>query len=311
MRVLLVEDDEPVAESLRRGLTRYGFEVEWVTTGGGGTEPRGPVRRRTPRSRPARHRRPRRLQGAARARRRADHRDQRAQRRDGPGGRPGARRGRLRVQAVRGARGHRADTSGDAARAAPTARCSPAERPGPVRLPPDHRPQGARRVRLDGEEVALAPKEYDLLAFLTEEPGALMSREQIMEAVWDANWFGPDEDAGRACGGAAAQARRGDHHRGGQGRRLPAGDRRGRRGPHEPAAHPQLHPARRRGHPRCSPCRWPSRSPTSCGTTPNCPSCARPTPWRCCWATVTGSPATPWSKVAKAYGVGRPPATSR
>ena len=33
MRVLLVEDDEPVAESLRRGLTRYGFEVDWVTTG--------------------------------------------------------------------------------------------------------------------------------------------------------------------------------------------------------------------------------------------------------------------------------------
>jgi DNA-binding response OmpR family regulator len=49
----------------------------------------------------------------------------------------------------------------------------------------------AARVRLDGVEVALAPKEYDLLAFLTEEPGALMSREQIMEAVWDANWFGP------------------------------------------------------------------------------------------------------------------------
>lgn len=49
----------------------------------------------------------------------------------------------------------------------------------------------AARVHLDGTEVGLAPKEYDLLAFLTEEPGALMSREQIMEAVWDANWFGP------------------------------------------------------------------------------------------------------------------------
>lgn len=49
----------------------------------------------------------------------------------------------------------------------------------------------AARVHLDGEEDALAPKEYDLLAFLTEEPGALMSREQIMEAVWDANRFGP------------------------------------------------------------------------------------------------------------------------
>lgn len=49
----------------------------------------------------------------------------------------------------------------------------------------------AARVHLDGAEVSLTPKEYELLAFLTEEPGALMTREQIMEAVWDANWFGP------------------------------------------------------------------------------------------------------------------------
>jgi two-component system response regulator RegX3 len=47
------------------------------------------------------------------------------------------------------------------------------------------------RVFLDGEEMHLPRKEYELLAFLTEEPGALMTREQIMEAVWDANWFGP------------------------------------------------------------------------------------------------------------------------
>ena len=46
-------------------------------------------------------------------------------------------------------------------------------------------------MHLDGSPVALTPKEYDLLGFLTEEPGALMSREQIMEAVWDAHWFGP------------------------------------------------------------------------------------------------------------------------
>jgi two-component system, OmpR family, response regulator RegX3 len=49
----------------------------------------------------------------------------------------------------------------------------------------------AARVFLDGAEVPLTRKEYELLAFLAEEPGALMTREQIMETVWDANWFGP------------------------------------------------------------------------------------------------------------------------
>jgi DNA-binding response OmpR family regulator len=37
-----VEDDEPVAESLRRGLLRYGFEAEWVTTGGAALAHEGP-----------------------------------------------------------------------------------------------------------------------------------------------------------------------------------------------------------------------------------------------------------------------------
>ncbi len=49
----------------------------------------------------------------------------------------------------------------------------------------------AARVLVDDVEVQLTRKEYDLLAFLAEETGALMTREQIMEAVWDANWFGP------------------------------------------------------------------------------------------------------------------------
>jgi two-component system response regulator RegX3 len=33
VRVLLVEDDEAVAESLRRGLVRFGYDVERVATG--------------------------------------------------------------------------------------------------------------------------------------------------------------------------------------------------------------------------------------------------------------------------------------
>jgi DNA-binding response OmpR family regulator len=49
----------------------------------------------------------------------------------------------------------------------------------------------AHRVLLDEREIQLTPKEFDLLAFLAEDPGAVRSRTDIVEHVWDANWFGP------------------------------------------------------------------------------------------------------------------------
>jgi DNA-binding response OmpR family regulator len=52
----------------------------------------------------------------------------------------------------------------------------------------DHR---ARRVSIDGNEVSLTPKEFDLLARLAEDPGAAVRREQIIEEVWDEHWWGP------------------------------------------------------------------------------------------------------------------------
>jgi len=48
-----------------------------------------------------------------------------------------------------------------------------------------------RRVTVDGEQVELTRKEFDLLAILTEEPGVTRTREEIMENVWDAHWYGP------------------------------------------------------------------------------------------------------------------------
>ncbi len=51
------------------------------------------------------------------------------------------------------------------------------------------------RVTLDaGEgtsELSLTPKEFQLLAFLAEDAGAVRTRTDIIEHVWDANWFGP------------------------------------------------------------------------------------------------------------------------
>ncbi len=49
----------------------------------------------------------------------------------------------------------------------------------------------ARRVTLEGRELQLTPKEYDLLALLASEPGAVFTREEIMSEVWDEHWYGP------------------------------------------------------------------------------------------------------------------------
>ena len=47
------------------------------------------------------------------------------------------------------------------------------------------------RGTMDGDELALTPKEFDLLALLAEEPGALFERTTILERVWDPHWYGP------------------------------------------------------------------------------------------------------------------------
>jgi two-component system, OmpR family, response regulator RegX3 len=48
----------------------------------------------------------------------------------------------------------------------------------------------SRRVTLDGRELVLTPKEFDLLALLTSDPGAVVARTKILEEVWQTNWFG-------------------------------------------------------------------------------------------------------------------------
>jgi len=48
-----------------------------------------------------------------------------------------------------------------------------------------------RRVHVGDAEVELTPKEFDLLAMLAERPGAVRTREDIIDQVWDPHWFGP------------------------------------------------------------------------------------------------------------------------
>ncbi len=185
MRVLLVEDDEPIAESLRRGLSRYGFEVHWVRTGTEGLE-----------AQPAdfalvlvdlglpdmdgldvcRELRARGDVPIIVISARSDEVDRVVGLEIGADDyvtKPfGVREVVARMRAV--------------LRRVQPARSESAQEYGRLRI--DRR---GRRVHLDGAEVELTPKEFDLLVFLAEEPGAVFTREQIMEAVWDENWFGP------------------------------------------------------------------------------------------------------------------------
>jgi DNA-binding response OmpR family regulator len=48
----------------------------------------------------------------------------------------------------------------------------------------------ARRAWAGDTEIALRPKEFDLLALLASRAGQVVDRERIMREVWDEHWFG-------------------------------------------------------------------------------------------------------------------------
>jgi len=56
---------------------------------------------------------------------------------------------------------------------------------GAVRLDP-----ARRSASLGGAQLELARKEFDLLALLMREAGTVVSRERLIDEVWDVNWFG-------------------------------------------------------------------------------------------------------------------------
>ncbi len=43
---------------------------------------------------------------------------------------------------------------------------------------------------VDGAEVQLRAKEFDLLVLLARDPGKVLTRETIMAEVWDITWSG-------------------------------------------------------------------------------------------------------------------------
>ncbi len=48
-----------------------------------------------------------------------------------------------------------------------------------------------RRVTREGKEIRLTPTEFDILACLAADPGRVVSRQEILERVWQTYWYGP------------------------------------------------------------------------------------------------------------------------
>jgi DNA-binding response OmpR family regulator len=72
----------------------------------------------------------------------------------------------------------------------PPAEAAAEERPEALTVGPLHADLRSRRVTLDGTELSLARKEFDLLAELLVHAGTVVRREELMDRVWDENWFG-------------------------------------------------------------------------------------------------------------------------
>src|SRR5947208_1334639 len=49
-----------------------------------------------------------------------------------------------------------------------------------------------REARRDGTAIPLATKEFDLLRYLAANEGLALSRQQILDAVWGADWYGDE-----------------------------------------------------------------------------------------------------------------------
>jgi two-component system, OmpR family, response regulator RegX3 len=182
MRVLIVEDEQPIAEPLAEGLRREGFEVDWTATGAaalGAPEPDvvlldlrlldmdGLDVCRAIRARSdvpiiivtARGDEPDRVVGLELGA-------------DDYVVKPfGLRELIARIRAVT-RRGRTAPEDGSVL-------------VGELEVDPR-----ARRVRLGGRELDLTPKEFDVLAMLVRDPGAVVSRRSLLAEVWETSWYG-------------------------------------------------------------------------------------------------------------------------
>ncbi|MFI7499801.1 response regulator transcription factor [Streptomyces sp. NPDC049687] len=197
MRLLLIEDDDRIAGPLTEGLGRYGFTVDRVRTGAAGLADDGsadlvlldlglPDMDGLDVCRALRARSPVPIIMITARGEEADRVAGLELGADDYLAKPfGVRELVARIRAVTRRTGALPAVPQAPGTGAPVAAAAP-QRLGSLEV--DRR---TRQVWVAGRETALTPREFDLLAHLAQDPGAVHSRQQIMDAVWDPNFFGP------------------------------------------------------------------------------------------------------------------------
>jgi two-component system, OmpR family, response regulator RegX3 len=61
---------------------------------------------------------------------------------------------------------------------------------GPVEVSGVRVDRARHEVRVDGESVELPPKEFDLLAYLIENAGRVLTRGQLIDEIWGSEYVG-------------------------------------------------------------------------------------------------------------------------
>ena len=70
------------------------------------------------------------------------------------------------------------------------AAAAPAAGDGPVEIGDVRLDAATRSVTLGGEPLDVTRKEFDLLQLLMGSAGSVVTRERLIDEVWDVNWFG-------------------------------------------------------------------------------------------------------------------------
>jgi len=71
-----------------------------------------------------------------------------------------------------------------------TRRSSGRSASGTIAVGPLEIDERARHVRVNGGEIDLTPKEFDLLLALARDAGVVISRRRLLEDVWQTSWYG-------------------------------------------------------------------------------------------------------------------------